>query len=192
MVADTRLNRMIVQGSASEVELIEGYLEIIDKDTSLTDIETYGTSHIIELTYANAEEVAQSIREAYGARISDGKGMGPSGGSQGGRTDDRDYDRKNDKRAPRPTPGQAARDLEPRMTVTVHEPSNSLVVTAPDALFAEVQNLAMLLDERSKQTVRILNVPETIPLEYLQQVLSNESGSVGISRSSTSKSKSKK
>ncbi|MCR9201895.1 MAG: hypothetical protein NXI04_24890 [Planctomycetaceae bacterium] len=192
VVADTRLNRMIVQGTAEEVELIEGYLEIIDRDSSLTEIETYGTSHIVELSYAQATEVAEAIREAYGARISDGKGAGASGGSQGGRTDDRDDDRKNDKRAPRPTPGQAARDLEPKMTVTVHVPSNSLVVTAPDALFAEVQKLAILLDERSRQTVRILNVPDAIPLEYLQQVLSNEPGRINISSGSTQKSKPRK
>ena len=40
VVADSRLNRLIAQGTASDIELIEDYLRIIDKDSSITSIET--------------------------------------------------------------------------------------------------------------------------------------------------------
>ena len=47
------------------------------------------------------------------------------------------------------------------MTIAVHEPSNSLIVTAPDQLFKEVEQLAQLIDARSKQV--FLVIPTTNP-----------------------------
>ncbi|MEO2017895.1 MAG: secretin N-terminal domain-containing protein, partial [Fuerstiella sp.] len=77
IVADSRLNRLIVQGTARDVERIETYLQIVDKDSSITSIQTYGTSHVIELMYSRASEVAKAIREAYEGRVSGGaKGAG--------------------------------------------------------------------------------------------------------------------
>lgn len=197
VVADTRLNRLIAQGTSVDLEKIETYLKIIDKDNSITSIETYGVSRVIELEYAKASDVAVSISEAYGSRIAGAKST--SGGSgqagQSGRPTERETDKKNDKRAPpKPTASQAARDLEPKMTLTVHELSNSLVVTAPEALFREVEALALLLDKRSKKTVRILTVPDSIPLEYLEQFLGDGTGGTSVSsgRTSSSKSSSKK
>ena len=58
VVADSRLNRLIAQGTASDIEQIESYLKIIDKDTSITSVEVYGTTHVIELVHTRAEEVA--------------------------------------------------------------------------------------------------------------------------------------
>lgn len=197
VVADTRLNRLIAQGTSIDLEKIESYLKIIDKDNSITSIETYGVSRVVELEYAKASDVAVSITEAYGSRIAGGKAAGSSTGQPGqsGRPPERETDKKNVKQTPpKPTASQAARDLEPKMTLTVHELSNSLVVTAPEALFREVEALALLLDQRSKKTVRILSVPDSIPLEYLQQFLGDETGGTSIStgRTSSSKSSSKK
>ena len=49
-----------------------------------------------------------------------------------------------------------AQSLEPKMTIAVHEPSNSLIVTAPDQLFKEVEQLAKQIDSRNKQAVEIV------------------------------------
>ena len=43
------------------------------------------------------------------------------------------------------------------MTIAVHQPSNSLIVTAPDQLFAEVQSLVEVIDARSAQTVEFVS-----------------------------------
>ena len=58
------------------------------------------------------------------------------------------------------------------MTIAVHEPSNSLIVTAPDHLFREVEQLAKVIDQRSQKSVRIVKVPETVAIESLQEIFS--------------------
>ena len=102
VVADSRLNRLIAQGTASDIERIEEYLKIVDKDNSITSVETYGTSHVIELMHTKASEVAAAIRDAYAGRIAASPARGtlrPSahklpqrqppgrGGSQAGRVE---------------------------------------------------------------------------------------------------------
>jgi hypothetical protein len=191
VVADSRLNRLIAQGTAADIDRIEGYLKIIDKDRSITAIETYGTSHLIELRNTRAEEVATAIREAYASRIaggnaSSGAGQGGAGGANSGRPGpsaegqrrgDDDNGRREEEGEERRGGGrgqasQPVRDLEPKLTVAVHAASNSLIVTAPEQLFKEVEQLARLLDTRSEQTIEVL-APENSAV--LQAVLQPES-----------------
>ena len=49
--------------------MIEQYLRVIDKDASITEVETRGVSRVIDLQYTKAEEVAAAIRDAYVGRI---------------------------------------------------------------------------------------------------------------------------
>ena len=175
VVADSRLNRLIVQGTASDIDQVEGYLKIIDKDNSITSIETYGTSHVIELVYSQASEVALVIRSAYEGRVS-GSAPGLPGGAQPGQrpapqpsSEKQDSDKKSTKKE---LVAQPAKTLEPKMTIAVHEPSNSLIVTAPDHLFREVEQLAKVIDQRSQKAVRIVRVPETVAIESLQEIFS--------------------
>ncbi len=207
IVADSRLNRLIVQGTASDVERIETYLAIVDKDSSITSIETYGTSHVIELVYSKAGEVAKAIREAYEGRVSgNAKGTGQPGSPQQAAAaaaaaaqaakSEKQKDKGDVKADPRKSGGQAPRSLEPKMTIAVHEPSNSLIVTAPEQLFKEVEQLAMRIDLRSKQSVRVITVPDGMEFESLQRFFSSgasvKTGASSSARSpSLSKSKSK-
>jgi type II secretory pathway component GspD/PulD (secretin) len=197
IVADSRLNRLIVQGTARDVERIETYLAIVDKDSSITSIETYGTSHVIELMYSKASEVAKAIREAYEGRVSGGpKGTGQPGSPQQAAAaaaqaakaeKQKEKEKGDDKADPRKSGGQAPRNLEPKMTIAVHEPSNSLIVTAPEQLFKEVEQLAMQIDLRSKQSVRVITVPDGMEFESLQRFFSG-GASVKTSASSSKKS----
>jgi type II secretory pathway component GspD/PulD (secretin) len=177
VVADSRLNRLIVQGTASDVEQVENYLKIIDKDISITSIETYGTSHVVELVYSRASEVADVIRSAYEGRVAgsaSGVKQGQPGGTQPGQRpapqpEKQDNDKKSSKKE---LVAQPAKTLEPKMTIAVHEPSNSLIVTAPDHLFREVEQLAKVIDSRSQQSVRLVKVPGTVAIESLQEIFS--------------------
>lgn len=164
VVADSRLNRLIAQGTSVEIEKIEDYLRIIDKDTSLTSIQTYGTSRVIELFHTDASEVAATIREAFAGRVAASAATTAQAGGKGQASsreeNPRDRDREEGgERAKKPTKKPAASsavaDSEPKMTVTVHAASNSLIVTAPDALFTEVEKLAKSIDQRSETTIEV-------------------------------------
>ena len=170
VVSDTRLNRLIAQGSAADIERLEEYLKIVDKDKSLTAIETGGTSHVIELVNTNASEVADVIRQAFGNQVEGGK-TGLTGASKGSPEQQRAAALAAAKAAAQEKARQAAeakkgksggstqskdKDLTPKMTIAVHEPSNSLIITAPDQLFERVQELVKTIDERGKQNVEVI------------------------------------
>ena len=200
VVADSRLNRLIAQGTSRDMEMIEKYLEIIDKDTSIADVKTYGRSHVIELQNTQASVVAESIRAAFAGRVA---AAAPAGGSSAARgtpnapSDDRSSrennqggegdERRSSSSSRSSSGGQAPRNLEPTMTVAVHEPSNSLIITAPDQLVAEVQQLVEQIDSRSEQTVEILSPSSTAVLQAILQPSSQSSRS---SSSSSSRSRS--
>lgn len=210
VVADTRLNRLIVQGTTEDIAKIEGYLKIIDKDQSLTRVETYGTSHVIELVHAAAGDVAQAIREAYATRVEGGTGAvaGQGGGGgrqpsgrpqQGGNEEEGNEKGKNNKKNNGESSGQQqqgggsagiAKNLEPKMTIAVHEPSNSLIVTCTESLFKEVETLALLIDERSRQTVNVIRVPSGVQIDNLQRILDGNASTSTGRRGEKSKSKS--
>ena len=58
------------------------------------------------------------------------------------------------------------------MTLAVHEPSNSLIITAPDQLFVEVEQLAKLIDKRAEQSMEIV-VPKVMNARYVEALLQN-------------------
>lgn len=177
VVADSRLNRLIAQGTTSDIETIENYLKIIDKDSSITEIKTYGTSHVIELLHTSASEVADAIREAYAGRVGGGGATGPAGKqAQAAPTKEpqRDSKEEGEKKVAASKP---VKNLEPQMTLAVHEPSNSLIVTAPEQLFLEVQELAMLIDSRSEQTMQVLSTEDSAMMQAIFQTGSSDSRS---------------
>lgn len=201
VVADTRLNRLIAQGSASEIEQVEAYLKIIDRSNGLADIKTYGRSHVLELKNIKAMEMASVIREAFAGRVvASTTGQPGQPGQQPGqprapqKPDPREAESKTKKGAT-PPKSTAARSLEPKMTIAVHEPSNSLVVTAPEQLFQEVERLVKVIDVRGEQTIEVVTPANGLVYEtLLQQVMLGEEGASSrrISSSSSSSSRSSK
>ena len=184
IVADSRLNRLIVQGTSEDIEMIESYLKIIEKDNSITSIETYGRSHIIELANARASDIEAALRKAFAGRVADAAAGARQPGAAGGesrgedpRAKEKESTKKDNKKTPSKAPAQQARDLEPKMTLAVHEPSNSLIVTAPDALFEEVQKLAMLLDSRAERAIEVITPANSEVFQtVLQELLLGQSG----------------
>jgi type II secretory pathway component GspD/PulD (secretin) len=190
VVADTRLNRLIAQGTAFDIERIEGYLKIVDKDNSITSIETRGTSRVIELVHTKAAEVAAVIREAYGDRVTGGdEKKAPATAADVAREAALAKAKAATEESSGTSSKTESKNLEPTMTIAVHERSNSLIVTAPDRLFEEVELLAMLIDSRSKEEVKVIDLPDGVDLDTLQRVLSGELSTGSTSKSSKSKSR---
>ena len=59
------------------------------------------------------------------------------------------------------------------MTIAVHEQGNSLIITAPEPLFKEVEELVKVIDTRARQSIRIMSIPDDVPLDRLQEILGN-------------------
>ncbi len=175
----------------------------MDKDSSITSIETHGTSHVIELLHTPATEVAAAIREAYAGRVAGvpgGGGPGQSGSQQSGQRDaavamaaamaaaraQSKGEQGGERKSPDKKPGGAsAQAPEPQLTIAVHEPSNSLIITAPEQLFKEVEALAKLIDSRNERAVDVLQLSNAAQVEFLQQFLSGRTGAGSRARSST-------
>lgn len=187
IVSDARLNRLIVQGTREDIATIESYMKIIDKDSSITDVETSGRSRIIELKHARAVEVAEMIREAFPDRVdmttqrnAQARQANASQNENRGSSDDRRNVEEQRGFQEKPTRGS-----KPTMAVAVHEASNSLVITAPDSLFSEVEQLVASVDQRSERAVRVITATNGINLEMIEQVLAEQAGNSSRSSSSS-------
>ena len=69
IVADPRLNCLVVQAVPADLQLMEQLLKVIDREASITEVQTAGKPHIIPVVYMQAEEVANVVRETYATRI---------------------------------------------------------------------------------------------------------------------------
>jgi len=190
VVSDSRLNRLIAQGTTQEIDKVDEYLQIIDKDNSITSVEVSGASHVISLDHASATDVAETLRSAFAGRVVvDDSKQDKQPAASGAPASPRSSDNRDDKKAdPRNAKGgQAIMDRAPKMTIAVHEPSNSIIVTAPEQLFQEVERLAKVIDSMAEQTVEVIApsngaVFESVLMRYL--------GQEGAPRSSSSQSRS--
>ncbi|MCY2973272.1 MAG: hypothetical protein NTW52_01255 [Planctomycetota bacterium] len=164
IIADARLNRLICVGNTSDLKLVEQYLAVIDKDTSLTSIEIHGVSHILELKHAKANEIADVIRDTYGDRVAMNTEQKKAQQTQ----------RANDKERGANGPEnkiQTSRNQEPQMSIAVHEVSNSIIVTAPETLFQEIKQLIEKLDQQSEQAVEVIYYPSAEGIGMLREAL---------------------
>ncbi|SMP71261.1 type II/III secretion system short domain-containing protein [Neorhodopirellula lusitana] len=163
VVADTRLNRLIAQGATDDIQRMEYYLKIIDKPEGITDVLTNGRPHVVELVNIKATEAAELIREAFGSRVASNEKA--SGGGQAAKKPTPDpRTSRADAAAKLAAMAKAAsqpKDLAPKMTVAVHEASNSLVITAPESLLKEVQDLVSVIDSRGVQSIEVV-VPSNV------------------------------
>ncbi len=69
IVCDPRLNCLVVQALPTDLELIEQLLKVVDREGSITDVQTAGKPRIIPVIYMQAEDVASVVRETYASRI---------------------------------------------------------------------------------------------------------------------------
>jgi type II secretory pathway component GspD/PulD (secretin) len=166
VMADSRLNALVVQASPEELDLAEQLLEVIDQISSPEEVQTVAKPRFIPVVNMSAQEVGVIVREVYAARI----------GSRGGQR--REPSPEEFLRALRGGRGESSstrRDVkeQEQMVISVDARNNALIVTAPDALFQEVQDLVRRVDEMaSEQTTatRIVTLKRTNP-KVLQQAL---------------------
>ncbi|MCO6458491.1 MAG: hypothetical protein J5I93_24565 [Pirellulaceae bacterium] len=187
IVADNRLNALIVQANAVDLDLVEQLLRVIDQEASPEDVQTEGKPRIIPVRYVSAQEVAELVKQVYASRLATSGGGGGNrqqpdpaeflralrGGGGGGRGN-------------RQSGGEAQ-----KMTIGVDLRTNSLIVSAPEPLFKEVQELVALIDledAANSEDVQVITIPGANP-QAVQAALSAVLGQQQSSaRSSTSTS----
>jgi hypothetical protein len=177
ILTNPRLNRLIVIGTASDIALVEKYLPIIDKDTSLTDPETHGAPRVIQLRHARAEAAAAIIRDAYSGRIaSTAREKQQAAQAQRQQQQQRNPQNQNQRglqnqpQQNRPATSPASAE-EPKFTLAVDTQSNSLIVTAPKQLADEVQELARQIDNNGAQTIRVISLNGGVSTKYVREAL---------------------
>jgi hypothetical protein len=187
IVSDPRLNCLVVQALPADLELIEELLKVVDREGSMTDVQTAGKPRIIPVIYMQAEDVASVVRETYSNRIASqqsGRQQQPNpadliralrGGRGGGGNDEN-------------------RGEESKMTLAVDSRSNSLIVTAPEPLFEEVKLLVEMIDQAGLDSIEDVSIvtlkranPEIVQ-KALQSIL-GPSAQTGSSSSSSSTSR---
>jgi type II secretory pathway component GspD/PulD (secretin) len=149
VVADPRLNALIVRANANDLATIEQLVKVLD--TSEVPLGVTKRVESIALANGRAEEVERILKDVYKTALS-------AAGN----------------RRQLPTPGGVSREVAalleqlnqqqagPEMTLSIDVVSNSLIVMATPTLLEEVKGLVQSLDEAAAGAGRTIRV---IPLE---------------------------
>lgn len=194
IVADPRLNALVVQAVPADIRMIEQLLKVIDREGSITEVYTAGMPRIIPVIYTSAADVASVVKEAFADRMSGGGGgASRGGGNQQAQAAEFIRALRGGGRGGRGG-GNEARGEEAKMTVAVDSRSNSLIVTAPEQLYLQVRALVEQIDQagvESTESIQVLstkNNPELIQ-QALAKIYGLQSGTTtagGTRSSSTS------
>lgn len=174
IMADPRLNALIVKASPMDMDLIEKLIDVIDQEDSPVDIETRGIPRIIQLENGDAETVAGLVREAFKDRIAGNDSASnrqPSpqeflqalrgGGGGGGRN------------------GSQSQLKESTMTIAADKNTNSLIVTSTLQLYEQVYDLVEQLDAASAENETIVEsvlLPGNVNPTVIQNALQSTFG----------------
>jgi len=193
---EARLNALIVQANPADVDLIEQLLKILDQPTGPEEVLVFAQSRIIPVLNTQADRIAEMVKDLYKDRLIAGAGgqqggggppspqqfiemlrggPGGPGGRGGGRS------------------GTAAVEEVQKMSITVDVQTNSLVVSAPEPLLTQVEQLVRKLDQKALDstnqvvvTRRLHNTSPTVVQSAVSAVL-GESVQFGSSVASSSR-----
>jgi len=192
IVADGRLNALIVQANAVDMLAIETILEVIDREESPEDVRTISKPQLIPVIYQSAAEVATIVKAVYAERSGEQRGgggggqqqqispqdllnaiRGGGGGGRGGRGGG------GNEQATKPAP----------VSIAVDARSNSLIVTAPPQDVEDIRELVEAIDAggmQSEETVEIVSLKGTMKPEIVQQALDSILGTKARSTTAAS------
>lgn len=185
--SDERLNALLVQGNPADIDRIERLLMILDQPESPEEVMIQPRPQRIQVFYMPAEEVAEIVQDLYQDRMITG-----SGRSRGGFDPRQMMEMMAQARG---GPGSSGRrgttsQQTQRLSIAVDARTNSLIVSAPDSLYREVEQLVRELDQAAAdepdQTIQIVKLDRMKP-ELAQQAIQTVLGeSVSSGRTSSS------
>jgi type II secretory pathway component GspD/PulD (secretin) len=186
---DPRLNAIYVNATYRDHDTIRKLLQIIDTEAGPDPIQIQSRPKLIPVTHGKADEMATILRQVYAGRIATDSGNQRSGGGSpqemflqmalGGRGGNARGGN---------TRGQANRGEEAKMTIGVHPTSNSILVSAPEYLYLEVEELVRTLDVAAVPADQVVRttVIRSMNADALKSSLTSTLGTgATINRSST-------
>jgi type II secretory pathway component GspD/PulD (secretin) len=183
---DVRLNLLIVQANATDMDLIDQLVTIIDQDRAPQIPETAGKTYIIPIYFMAASDMANVVKQAFPENI-----IGAGSSAQGRQPSPQEFIRAIAGRGQgRGSSGGRDAGEERKMALGVDEHSNSLVITGPEHLYKQVLSLVERLDRagvNSTETVSVISLNGSINPQALKKSLDSILGEqVKTSTTSTS------
>jgi type II secretory pathway component GspD/PulD (secretin) len=177
IVADARLNALIVQANAADMQMIEMILEKIDRQESPEDVEVIAKPALIPVIYQDANDVAEVVKSVFAEKINGDEGgrNARGGGGGGNQPSPQDFIAAlRGARGGRGGGGSAPTSEPSKITVSVDERSNSLVVIATPQDFEEVRQLVEALDQggiSAEESVAVLELPGKLNPEAMREAI---------------------
>lgn len=173
IVADARLNALIIQANANDLTMVEEILSVIDREESPEEIRTTPKPTLIPVIYQDANEVANIVKGLYSNRIAgqEGQNRQPSpqdliNALRGGRGGGRNQQAEENK----PTP----------VAISVDTRSNAIIVSAAPQDIEDIRELVSIIDQggmEAEETVEVVQLGGGINGEALQSALTAVLGS---------------
>ena len=180
IIPELRLNALFVAGPKAKVREVEEMLKVLDSN-ELPDSLRNKSSHIVQLEYADAQEVYDVLKDVYKGYLEDGSNNPQAnalamlmGGGRG----------RND-------PNQKPKA---QLALGIDKRTNQVIVWGDENLFKEIESLALNLDDaaqEAKRTVRVLSLQNTnssVVTSALGQLMPKVKVSSSGPRTSTSSS----
>lgn len=180
VIADPRLNALVVQATPKELDFIEELLQVLDRADSPEVIETVPRPRAIPVIHADAEDVAEVVRSVYATRL--------AGGDAGRSRQPSPEDFLKIMTGQKNTGKEIAAAIGEQVGITISVDSrrNALIVIAPQSLFDEIQDLVADLDYATpgrEETIRYGSVAGSSPeiiRSAIESLISEEQESKGV------------
>jgi hypothetical protein len=184
IIPDVRANALFVTGSEDQIEEITDVLRILDS-SELPENLRDRVPRMIAVEYADVDEVAEIVREVYKEQI---EGANPMGQGRGGSSRDggRDSNGFNPLAMLMGGAGGGRGQQRVQMSIGVDNRTNTLVVSANDSLFRQVESLVQSLDQSAFEAKRTVRVVELSNATVVTQALSSLLGKVKVSTTGSS------
>lgn len=184
IIPDLRTNALFISATPRDMDTINMYLQWIDIPESPEGPQPIAAPRFIPVKHSTADSIAAVVRQVYSSRMTGeagGQQRQPSpqdliqalrGGGRGGQQ-------------------QQNKGEELKMTVGVDTRSNSLIVSAPDYLFKEVEALVKTLDVEevdSDTTVKVVSLKSANADLITRSLTSLYGGSIVTNKTATTSS----
>lgn len=139
VLADPRLNALVVQATPKELDFIEELLTVIDRSNSPERIATIPRPRAIPVVNASVDDVADVVRAVYASR------MGGNASVQNQPSPEEFIRAMSGQKNTGKSINDAVRE-QVQINISVDQRRNALLVVAPDDVFEEIRELVAELD----------------------------------------------